>query len=241
MLAATAHINILEVASIINALVDLALRFTLVPKAATLPKACSPCFARPQPAASWLDLSLLSIGPVAQRQLHLSFCSSFTFRVFFGLLPLLLRAMSCARAMPLTRSGRKLVLLSCWLGAGRSSLLRRSGATSYCRLLCRGWKVDNYIELQNLLDLAPANTKRLNTLLVCCGRQLFDASWPYSHYSEVIDAVASKEPALRRCLQPSWDLAFAWLREQPQSHHVAHPWQVLLSTITSAALGMATF
>ena len=73
-------------------------------------------------------------------------------------------------------------------------------------------------------------------LLVRYGRQLFEAGWPYSHYSEVINAVSSREPALRRSLQMAWDLAFAWLREEPHSHHVALPWQVLVAAITTALI-----
>ena len=94
------------------------------------------------------------------------------------------------------------------------------------------WLNDQHICFDSLFDVAPPTTKRLNSLLVCYGRQLYDAGWPYSHYSEVINAVSSKEPGLRRCLQPAWDLAFAWLREEPHSHHVALPWQVLLAAIS---------
>ena len=83
------------------------------------------------------------------------------------------------------------------------------------------WLAGQGVDLEDLLDLSPLSTRKLNSFLVCYGRQLFDAGWPYSHYSEVINAVSSKEPGVRRCLQPSWDLAFAWLREEPHSHHVA--------------------
>ena len=68
------------------------------------------------------------------------------------------------------------------------------------------------------------------------GRQLFEAGWPYSHFSEVINAVSAREPALRRSLQPAWNLAFTWLREEPHSHHVALPWQVLLAAVTTALM-----
>ncbi|CAE7527751.1 unnamed protein product [Symbiodinium sp. CCMP2592] len=98
------------------------------------------------------------------------------------------------------------------------------------------WLLDQGVVFSDLFDLSPLTTKKLNGYLVGYGRQLFDAGWPYSHYSEVINAISSKEPALRRSLQPAWDLAFAWLREEPHSHHVALPWQVLLSAITLALL-----
>ena len=35
-------------------------------------------------------------------------------------------------------------------------------------------------------------------------------------------------------MQPAWDLAYAWLRCEPPSHHLALPWQVLLSLFTTA-------
>ncbi|CAE7264088.1 unnamed protein product [Symbiodinium sp. CCMP2592] len=98
------------------------------------------------------------------------------------------------------------------------------------------WLLEQGFELLDLCDLQPGSTKRLNQMLVCYGRQLFDAGWPYSHYSEVINAVTGKEPGLRRSLQPAWDLAFAWLREEPHSHHVALPWQLLTAACSLALL-----
>ncbi|CAE7794866.1 unnamed protein product, partial [Symbiodinium necroappetens] len=92
------------------------------------------------------------------------------------------------------------------------------------------------IDLADLFDLQPQTTRKLNLLLTRYGRELFEAGWPYSHYSEVINAVSGKEPALRRSLQPAWDLAFAWLREEPHSHHVALPWQVLLAMVTTSIM-----
>ena len=98
------------------------------------------------------------------------------------------------------------------------------------------WLLRQEVIFEKLLDLAPQSTRRLNNLLVTYGRQLFEAGWPYSHYSEVINAITSKEPAIRRNLQPAWDLAFAWLREEPHSHHVALPWQVLLAAISTSLM-----
>ena len=76
----------------------------------------------------------------------------------------------------------------------------------------------------------------LNKYLVQYGRRLFEAGWPYSHYSEVINAIAAQEPLLRRSLQPAWDLAFAWMREEPHTNHVAMPWQLLLAAIATALI-----
>ena len=49
-----------------------------------------------------------------------------------------------------------------------------------------------------------------------------------------MNAVVGKRPSLRRMMQQSWDLAFAWLRQEPPTHHVALPWQALLSMISAS-------
>ena len=68
------------------------------------------------------------------------------------------------------------------------------------------------------------------------GRELFRAGRPYNHYAETLNAISSKKPKLRRCLQQSWNLAVAWLREEPGSHHVALPWQCMVALICTAWL-----
>ncbi|CAE7745584.1 unnamed protein product, partial [Symbiodinium necroappetens] len=98
------------------------------------------------------------------------------------------------------------------------------------------WLQQQGTSFVELLELEPHVTKKLNNWLVLYGRQLFEAGWPYSHFSEVINAVSAREPALRRSLQPAWNLAFTWLREEPHSHHVALPWQVLLAAVTTALM-----
>ena len=41
-------------------------------------------------------------------------------------------------------------------------------------------------------------------------------------------------PGIRRQLHPAWDLAFTWLRHEPPIHHVALPWQALLTLISTS-------
>ena len=74
----------------------------------------------------------------------------------------------------------------------------------------------------------------INDLLNRYGRVLYGAGRPYGHYCETINAVVSHRPSLRRSLQGAWDLAFAWVRDEKPTHHVAMPWQLLLSMITVA-------
>ena len=55
------------------------------------------------------------------------------------------------------------------------------------------------------------------------------------HFSEIINAVTARCAKIRRLLQPAWDVALAWQREEPPVHHTAMPWQVLLA-LASVAL-----
>ena len=96
------------------------------------------------------------------------------------------------------------------------------------------WLAGFSVELDVLVADSLSGAHLLNKYLVLYGRNLFEAGWPYSHYSEVINAIASLQPLLRRSLQPAWDLAFAWMREEPHTNHIAMPWQLLLASIATA-------
>ncbi|CAE7324647.1 unnamed protein product [Symbiodinium necroappetens] len=76
----------------------------------------------------------------------------------------------------------------------------------------------------------------INAILGRYGRELYRAGRPYAHYSETLNAFSSRVPKLRRLLQPAWDVAFAWRREEPSLHHAAMPWQVLVSLVATALL-----
>ena len=66
------------------------------------------------------------------------------------------------------------------------------------------------------------------------GRELYRSGHPYGHYSETLNAVSGRRPRVRRFLQPAWDIAYGWLRQEPPVHHLALPWQALLSLITTS-------
>lgn len=53
-----------------------------------------------------------------------------------------------------------------------------------------------------------------------------------NHSAETINAIAARKPVVRRQLQEAWNLAYSWVREEPSIHHVAMPWQILLSAIS---------
>lgn len=88
--------------------------------------------------------------------------------------------------------------------------------------------------VRTLIDSADPDIDKVNRLLELYGRELFRAGRPYNHYAETLNAVSSRRPRLRRSLQQAWNLAFAWLREEPGSHHVALPWQCLVALVTTS-------
>ncbi|CAE7571859.1 unnamed protein product, partial [Symbiodinium necroappetens] len=63
----------------------------------------------------------------------------------------------------------------------------------------------------------------------------YDAGRPYWIYSETVNGVAARAPAVRRQLQQAWDLGFSWLAIEPYSHHVPLP-GILLCAILTACL-----
>ena len=58
----------------------------------------------------------------------------------------------------------------------------------------------------------------------------------YYKFSETINVAASLRPSIRRSLTRPWDLAFAWLTEEPTIHHKAMPRTILLAVISVALL-----
>ena len=74
----------------------------------------------------------------------------------------------------------------------------------------------------------------INCIFGRYGRDLYAAGRPFAHYSETLNAFAARVPKARRLLQPAWDLAFSWKREEPGRHHTALPWQALLALVGAA-------
>ena len=84
--------------------------------------------------------------------------------------------------------------------------------------------------------------QQINDLLNRYGRCLYFGGRPYNHYAETVNAVSAYRPAIRRSLQGAWDLAFAWVRDEKPTHHLAMPWQLLLAMLTvSLCWGWTSF
>ena len=104
------------------------------------------------------------------------------------------------------------------------------------------WLLETHgITLRSLLDAPGDVSEKVANLLVGYGQALFRGGQPYYKYSETINAVAALKPSIRRSLTYAWDLAFAWLTEEPHCHHKAMPLGILLAVLSAAlAWGWAT-
>ena len=104
------------------------------------------------------------------------------------------------------------------------------------KTLFAGWLLGQGKTFDGLVQVAKSDADIANEQLILFGRWLYETGKPYSFYSETINLFSSECPSLRRLLQPAWDLAFSWLREEPPVHHTAMPWQVLTAMITISLL-----
>ena len=78
----------------------------------------------------------------------------------------------------------------------------------------------------------PLDSESIASWLVSYGRALYSAGKAYGRFSESINAVATFKPSLRRQLTAAWDLAFAWVLDEPHSHRPALPASFLLSMVS---------
>ena len=76
---------------------------------------------------------------------------------------------------------------------------------------------------------------RVSEAVVSFGKELYTAGKSYGKFSETINAVTSRRPALRRQLASAWDLAFNWVCDEPHEHNTALPLSIMLA-LTGLAL-----
>lgn len=78
--------------------------------------------------------------------------------------------------------------------------------------------------------------KRLSEpeLLVDYGKALYRSGKAYGIYAETINSVSVERPLIRRQLTSAWDLACAWLIDEPHSHHPAMPLSVMAAMVLTA-------
>eukprot|EP00435_Cladocopium_sp_Y103_P046984 s552_g13.t1 len=99
------------------------------------------------------------------------------------------------------------------------------------------WLVRNsYESIGFLLEARQVDAEYVAELLVCYSKELYYAGKPYGRYSETINAVGARRPAIRKSLAAAWDLAFSWVTDEPGSHHPAMPLAVVLAFSSLALL-----
>lgn len=99
------------------------------------------------------------------------------------------------------------------------------------------WLMDFHgVSLFELLSQKPADPEEICKWLVQYGQDMFSAGKSYAAYSETINAVAAQRPLIKKQLAPAWDLAFAWLADEPHAHHPALPLSVMLAMLSTCLL-----
>lgn len=87
-------------------------------------------------------------------------------------------------------------------------------------------------DMKGWLEDVRGNLESINLVLCHFGRTLYDSGRPMNHFVETINALTSFRPALWRQVQAPWDIAFNWSRMEPNTHHVAAPFQVIMAMLT---------
>lgn len=93
------------------------------------------------------------------------------------------------------------------------------------------WLSTFNLALSDVVDARDFDPERVSSLLVQYGRHLYYLGRPCGVYSETINAVVSPRPTLRRQVGQAWDLAFAWVAEEPVTHHPAMPRAILVAIV----------
>ena len=136
---------------------------------------------------------------------------------------------------PLTSAERERAVRRAATDLVPSRVVRPQTRASRQKLLgaFRTWLYEEHgVQMTVLLSAKPADPEEICRLLVAYGQQLFLSGKAYGIYAETINAVAASRPLIRKQLTGAWDLAFAWLADEPHSHHPALPVSVLLSLMT---------
>eukprot|EP00435_Cladocopium_sp_Y103_P022342 s2443_g5.t1 len=90
--------------------------------------------------------------------------------------------------------------------------------------------------LAELVDGREIDPERISDLLVEYGKELFYSGKSYGRFSETINGINARRPALKRQLASAWNLAFSWVADEPHFHHPAMPLTIMLSFSTLALL-----
>eukprot|EP00438_Fugacium_kawagutii_P027393 Skav208440 [mRNA] locus=scaffold1952:165682:170177:- [translate_table: standard] len=98
------------------------------------------------------------------------------------------------------------------------------------------WLAENWrTTLEELISPVSLDCEAVSEALISYGKDMFTSGKSYGRFSETINALTARRPALRRRIPAVWDLAFNWVVDEPHEHHTAMPLSVMLA-FTSLAL-----
>ena len=92
------------------------------------------------------------------------------------------------------------------------------------------------VSLSFLLREQPPDPEKICSWLVLYGRDLHKLGKAYGIFADIINAISSARPSLRKQMILAWDLAYSWLAGEPYSHHAAMPASVLLALLSVSIL-----
>ena len=102
------------------------------------------------------------------------------------------------------------------------------GFLSWCET--EGFEMTTWLrDIRNQLE-------EINLCLWKFGRTVYSWGRPLNHFVETINALTSYRPELRRQVQAPWDIAFNWSRMEPNVHHIAAPFQIVMALPTVALM-----
>ena len=96
-------------------------------------------------------------------------------------------------------------------------------------------RAETRAEIEATFDSCPAHlldsAKKLSGSALS-GEDRARRAKAYGKFAETINAVAQARPVIRKQLVGAWDLAYAWLSDEPGDHHPALPLSILLSMVS---------
>ena len=87
-----------------------------------------------------------------------------------------------------------------------------------------------------IFEKKPLDGEEVSNWLSLYGKEMHASGKTYGKYAETINAVAMSRPILKRQLGGAWDVAFAWLMDEPYGHHPALPATLLVAVVTAALI-----
>ena len=161
------------------------------------------------------------------------FSSSSPFLLFclFSVVHVSAMPMQPRTAAEIDRAGRRSAVP---LQAGRRVLPATNTLREHLLIQFWQWTGDNGIDWNTIFANPHRDLELFNDVLTAYGRELYESGRPYLHFAETLNGISQLKPSVKRNLQGAWNLAFGWVQQEPVSHHVSMPYQILLSLVVLA-------